>query len=143
MPETLEIKTASGTSGLEIAARQTTDPAHHFDYLEVTLYATGLRASNRIYNLYYADGADSLPAFFKDMAMNWRGWDGEKCWESVEGELKLTCTHTNKPLGHVILIVELRSHVDDPFIWDVRCSLGLELWQLGMLANEAKKVFQI
>ncbi|HJR08887.1 MAG TPA: DUF6228 family protein [Pyrinomonadaceae bacterium] len=142
MSETfLEIKSASGTSALGIAGWETDDRARRFDYLNVTLYASGLHASTRIYNIYYGDGAGSLPSFFKDMAMNWRGWEGEKRWESVEGDLKMTCT--SHPLGHINLAVELHSYLDDPFVWDVRCSLVLESWQLDVLADEARKVFQI
>ena len=141
MSETLEIKSACGKSALEIAAWHTDDPARRFDYLNVTLNAAGLRASTRIYNLHYGDGAESIPSFFEDIAMNWRGWRGEKRWESVEGDLKMACT--SDPLGHINLEVELRSYAGDPFVWDVRCSLILESWQLDVLAREAKKVFQI
>jgi hypothetical protein len=141
MSDTLEIKSAQGASALEIAAWQTADPARRFDYLDVTLNATALRASARIYNIDYAGHVSTLPAFLEDVARNWRGWPGEKCWASVEHDLKLTCTSSS--LGNITVVVALDSYVDDPSIWDVRCSIVLESWQLDALARQAKKVFQI
>ncbi|MCA1566541.1 MAG: DUF6228 family protein [Acidobacteria bacterium] len=140
MSDTLEIKSASGRSALEIAAWQTTDPARRFDYLDITLTATGLRASTRVYNIEHTGGASNLPAFLEDMASNWRGWRGEKRWASIEGDLKLICTSST--LGHITIVVELDSYVDDPYIWDVRCSIVLESWQLDALAGQAKRFFR-
>ncbi|HEV2880394.1 MAG TPA: DUF6228 family protein [Pyrinomonadaceae bacterium] len=143
MSDTLEIKSANGTSALEIALWQTGDDARRFDYLDVTLTAAGLRASTRIYNhdAIYAVDASAIATFFQDVASNWRGWPGEKRWESIEGDLKLTCTSTT--LGNVNVAVELHSFADDSFTWDVRCSLVIESWQLDLLAAQAKKVFRI
>jgi hypothetical protein len=139
--DTLEIKSASGRSALEINAWRTDDPARRFDYLDVTLTAAGLRASTRVYNFLHADHLVSLPSFLRDVADNWRGWRGEKRWESVEADLKLTCT--SAPLGQVTVVVELDSSADDPFVWNARGSLVLESWQLELLAGRAKRFFQI
>ena len=140
MSETFEIRSANGTSVLEIAAWQTDEPTRRFDYFDVTLSAAGLRASTRIYNVYYHGGVSDLPAFLQDVAMNWRGWPGEKCWKSVEYDLKLTCT--SQPLGHINIVVELHSHVADPFNWDARHTLAVESWQLDELAARAEKYFR-
>lgn len=137
--DTFEIKSASGRSALEISAWETDDSTRRFEYLYVTLTANSLRASTRIYNLDHTESPSDLPAFFEDMARNWRGWTGEKCWGSVEHDMKLTCTSST--LGNVTMVVMLDSYVDDPFIWDVRCSLVLESWQLDVLAARAKKFF--
>ncbi len=128
-------------SALEIALRQTDASARRFDYLDVTLNAEGLRASTRIYN-YYDEGDDTagLPSFLRELALNWRGWRGEKRWESIEGDLKLTCT--SDPLGRINVAVELRSRVADSLVWDVRCVLVLESWQLDALAAQAEKFFR-
>ena len=141
MSDTLEIRSANGTTTLKIAPWQTPDPTRRLDYLDVALTATGLQASTRIYNLHYTGGAGTLPVFFHDIASNWRGWRGEKRWESIESDLKLTCTSTS--LGSINVAVEFDSYLADPFIWSVRCSLMLESWQLDVLALQAKKVFRI
>ena len=141
MSETFEIKSANGTSVLEIAAWQTDDPTRRFDYFDVSLNATGLRASTRIYNIYYHGAASDLPAFLQDIALNWRGWAGEKRWTSVEHDLKMTCT--SQPLGHINIVVELHSYMTDPFIWDVRHTLALESWQLDELAARSEKFFRL
>lgn len=141
MSDTLEIKSASGRSALEISPSQTADPACRLEYLDVTLTAGRLRASTRIYNIDHTGSVGSLPAFLEDVARNWRGWPGEKRWASIESDLELTCT--SSPLGNITMVVMLDSYVDDPFIWDVRCSIVLESWQLDPLAAQAKKVLQI
>jgi hypothetical protein len=143
MSDTLEIKSANGASALGISLWQTDDPARRFDYLDVTLTAGGLRASTRIYNhdAIYAVDVSAIAAFLQDIASNWRGWPGEKRWESIEGDLKLTCT--SMTLGNINVIVELRSFADDHPTWEARCRLVLESWQLDPMAAQAKKVFQI
>ncbi|HEY9403883.1 MAG TPA: DUF6228 family protein [Pyrinomonadaceae bacterium] len=143
MSDTLEIKSARGTGALEIAVRQTDDPARRLDQLDVILTAGGLRAAARIYNLDYGGQGDAhtLPAFLQDVADNWRGWPGEKRWESIEGDLKLICT--SMTLGNINVVVELRSYGDEPFDWEARCKLVLESWQLDSTAAQAKKVFQV
>ncbi|HEY1404471.1 MAG TPA: DUF6228 family protein [Pyrinomonadaceae bacterium] len=141
MSDTLEIKSATGEGALEIAGWQTDDPSRRLEYLDVTLTAGGLRASTRIYNLDFGGDVGDLPAFLQDVARNWRGWPGEKRWESIEGDLKLTCTITT--LGLFKIVVELHSCDDDPFTWEARCQLELESWQLDALAGQAKKVLQI
>lgn len=139
MPDTLEIKSADGINALEIAGWETDAPSSRFDYLDVTLTAASLRASTQVYNCHYVDGMGSLLSFLQDMAKNWRGWQGEKRWESLEGDLKMI--GTSETLGHINIVVELRSGLGDPFAWDVRCNLVLESWQLDVLAGQAKKFF--
>ena len=67
------------------------------------------------------------------MAAEWRGWKGEKKWESLEGELSLTCTSDG--LGHVAIQVDL---VTDPMReWRGGGRIVVEAGQLGALANAA------
>ncbi len=35
----------------------------------------------------YATGFTDLVAFFESLAHDWRGWDGERRWDSLEGDL--------------------------------------------------------
>jgi hypothetical protein len=38
----------------------------------------------------------SLADFLEDLDEAWRGWEGEKLWGSMDGELRLTVTHPKK-----------------------------------------------
>lgn len=51
----------------------------------------------------YAAGFDELAEFFRRLADDWRGWPGERTYESLEHDLRLTATHD----GHVRLAVQL------------------------------------
>ena len=73
---------------------------------------------------------------FREMADAWRGWDGEKLWESLEGELRLSFRMDS--LGPVQVEVRLR----DVYHWDVRTTLVTESGALEPLAKSAE-AFQL
>jgi Family of unknown function (DUF6228) len=66
-----------------------------------TLVGSNLDATSSIY-LYAPRG---LPAFFSELAADWRGWDGTREWISIEGDLHLVCYHDR--LGHVAIEVSM------------------------------------
>lgn len=65
-----------------------------------------LIAVKRIYSAGYAADFQGLAGFFANLAAGWRGWDGERSWESIEGDLRLDARHSH---GHVQLRVTLRA----------------------------------
>jgi hypothetical protein len=69
----------------------------------VRLRVPGLDAS-RLVSAHYATGFDELVAFFNGLAADWRGWQGERTYESLEHDLRLTAVHD----GHVRLLVQLQ-----------------------------------
>jgi hypothetical protein len=69
----------------------------------VRLRLPGLDASRRVW-AHYATGFDELAAFFHGLAADWRGWQGERTYESLEHDLRLTAAHD----GHVRLVVQFR-----------------------------------
>lgn len=71
-------------------------------YLSVTIEGPDLRASRQVYEG-YDEGFSSLAAYFADLAANWRGWEGIREYESIEGDLRLRATHD----GHVNIHVAL------------------------------------
>jgi hypothetical protein len=72
-------------------------------YVRVRLRTDGLDASLRV-SAHYATGFDELVEFLRGLAAHWRGWAGERTYESMERELRLTATHD----GHVRLVASLR-----------------------------------
>lgn len=68
----------------------------------VRLRLPGLEASLTV-SAHYATGFDELAGFLSELASHWRGWHGERTYESLEHDLRLTATHD----GHVRLAVQL------------------------------------
>ena len=88
----------------------------------------------------YEHGYHLVARFFEDLARNWRGWTGEKSWESVESHIALKATADR--LGHVYLQVTLRDIVA-PANWRAEATLSIEAGQLEVLASWARRVFDV
>ena len=68
--------------------------------------------------------AVDLGDFFRDLALNWKGWEGERHWSTLEGEFAICATSDH--LGHIRLAFTL----SQPYT-------GLELQLKGALELEA------
>lgn len=71
-------------------------------YVWVRLRVGGLDAPVRV-SSHYATGFDELVRFVRGLAADWRGWQGERTYESLEHELRLTASHD----GHVRIVARL------------------------------------
>ena len=76
--------------------------------------------------------------FFEDLAENWKGFDGEKQWSSLEGEFSLICISDS--LGHFALEVTIRDNEDTQY---ARKTIFIESGQLEKIALEVKNFFSI
>lgn len=90
------------------------------DSILVTITERDLSARQIVYGA-SSDGFDSLAAFFAGLADDWRGWEGERVYESLEHDLRFTAMHD----GHVRLRVRLWQS-SDPQGWTVETRLILE-----------------
>jgi hypothetical protein len=72
--------------------------------LTAALHLEGLAASVVVVH-HYASGFRDLVDFFEQQAQDWRGWEGVRQWESLEGDLKTEVRHE---YGHVQLRVTVR-----------------------------------
>lgn len=90
------------------------------DYLSVTLTGPDLRASRQVY-AGWEGGFAGLAQFFNGLADRWRGWEGERAFESIEGDLRIGATHG----GHVHLRVLLRESTV-PGGWRVEAEVRLD-----------------
>jgi Family of unknown function (DUF6228) len=88
--------------------------------VEVSMRTPGLAAGLQVQS-HYAKGFDDLAAFFQGLAASWRGWQGEKAYESLEHDLRLTATHD----GHVRLGVQM-SRTSGPDGWSASAVLRLD-----------------
>jgi hypothetical protein len=89
-------------------------------YLSVTLEGIDLRATRRVY-AGYDEGFAKLARYFNALATDWRGWNGSRYYESIEGDLRIQATHD----GHVNLRVLLRESAV-PTGWCVEAELRLD-----------------
>lgn len=88
--------------------------------VEVCLRVPRLEARSRV-SPNYAVGFDDLIAFFRQLAADWRGWDGERTYESIDHDLRLTATHD----GYVRLAVQLWQE-GGRFGWSAAAVISLE-----------------
>ncbi|OAI16682.1 hypothetical protein A1355_09200 [Methylomonas koyamae] len=72
------------------------------------------------------------------MAESWKGWEGEKVWSALDGELSLSATTTS--LGHVTLRIEM---VDPSGNFRLYAILGLEAGQLEKIFKNVSHVFPL
>ena len=77
--------------------------------LTAELHLDGLAAKVVIVH-HYASGFRDLVDFFDLQAQDWRGWEGVRQWESLEGDLKIEARHV---YGHVQLRVTVRKMLTD------------------------------
>lgn len=92
--------------------------------------------SGRVIASTYHIGPPSL--LFEEMALNWKGWKGEKSWAALEDELRLTATIDLT--GHIRLQVTMRDY-SCPSDWCLQAAILLEAGQLAGLARATEKVF--
>jgi hypothetical protein len=84
----------------------------------------------------YALEVARLGEFFRDLALHWSGWNGEKQWQSIEGEVSLTAK-TDRT-GHVDFLVHMRSG-PYPYDWRLTTTLLVEAGQLEHIAAQVER----
>lgn len=100
------------------------------DYFSVEVANPTIRAQTRVY-AYHSEG---LATLFDEMARSWRGWSGAREWESLEGELRLSCTADGK--GHVDIAIRLAESLHP----DRRQVQAMALVEAGQLEALAKSI---
>ena len=74
------------------------------DHVIAELQLEGLSASRRVAH-HYSSGFADIASFFDELANGWRGWEGVREWESLEGDLKIQARHA---YGHVLFRITVR-----------------------------------
>ena len=104
--------------------------------VSAVLALDGVRAEARVW---LSDLDTPLNAFFRDMADNWRGWEGAKEWGTYEGGLRLSCSRDG--LGHIAVSVDLHER-SGPDGWFVQGDVPLEAGQLEQLAADVTRFIE-
>jgi hypothetical protein len=130
------IKDSKCSDELELSEREGLQRTDGSEYFRVTIRGNGLTASARVYAFEPTGG---LEQFLKEIAANWRGWEGEKIWTSLEGELRLGCTSDS--LGHIAIEVTL--HEAGAGGWSARDVFHVDAGQLEQIALDVKRFFTL
>ena len=104
------------TAALRNRNRSPGDDPYADDRFSIELRSKGLRIEREVFMLGFEWG--NLAAFFTDLADSWHGWHGEKSWESVEHDLKITASSDST--GHCLMTFTVQ---DGPmFSWRAEVS---------------------
>ena len=89
---------------------------------------------------HYAVTFNDLIDYLKSLAADWRGWQGERSYESLEDDLRLTSSHDGR---HVRLAVTLRqSAVPDG--WSASAVLSVDPGeQMSAIASDVEALLSI
>jgi hypothetical protein len=134
-PEVVEVRSHEAGAYLAITGDTTNQPdAHDLQdcYWLATLTCGQLHASLRFYELRIA----GLRDYFGELARNWRGWQGELRWTSLEHDLTLLATHDGS--GTISLKVRLRPELSALHHWTASAELLLDAAGLERLARDAQ-----
>ena len=106
------------------------------DYFIATVEGDGLRGSKGVYS--YTDG-NHLVNLFRSIAKDWRGWEGERCWESIEGDLRIAIRSSRT--GEITMRITLQSEggYDD---WRLEAPIFTEAGQLESIAHQVALFFE-
>lgn len=108
-----DIQFGSGATLIVVAHEAT-------DSVLVTIREADLTARRVVHGV-DSGGFDSLAAFFVGLADDWRGWEGERVYESLEHDLRIVAVHD----GRVRLKVRLWQS-SNPDGWSVETRLTVE-----------------
>lgn len=105
------------------------------DYFDAELAGDSISAKKGIWG--YTDTA-FLIDLFDSFARDWKGWEGERHWAAIEGDLDLTATSDR--LGHIRLdVVLLNNGSEDD--WKVDAPVYLDAGSLDALASKVRVFF--
>jgi hypothetical protein len=136
--DVLEIRSSEAAASLAIRRDDVRGPHSELNdgYWNARLLCGPLEASLRFYEM----GLGDLSGYFAALAADWRGWEGERRWESLEGDLGLIAAHDG--LGTVTLTARLRTAPFSTHRWDASAELMLDAGGLDRLARQAELLAQ-
>jgi hypothetical protein len=125
-----EIRSNEAGAFLRVEADPRRGPHVGDGYWKATLSCGSLNASLQFYEIRLG----GLAEYFGELAADWRGWSGERRWESLEGDVELVAVHDGR--GTITLRAGLRMFAQHR--WTVSAELLLDAGGLDRLAREAR-----
>ena len=103
-------------------------------YWDTTLSCGSLNASLQFYEIRLG----GLAEYFEGLAADWRGWSGERRWESLEGDVRLLAVHDGR--GTITLRAGLQTEAFAQHRWTASAELLLDAGGLDGLARQARRL---
>jgi hypothetical protein len=129
---TFTLAALEGTLTLQADEPRSSRPYEPWEYV-AELAAGSVSARVEVYD----HMPDRFRQFFVSLAQDWKGWVGERHYESLEPMLKLSAKHDGK--GFAVFALLLRAGASESFSWSVSQRLSVELGQLGTVAEAASE----
>jgi len=100
-------------------------------YALIEVTGTGMTATSRVYMW---PTPRAFVDFLASLEDDWKGWQGERDWHGLEGELSISARHTG---SHVIFTIKMQRDND----WSVELAIpvgaGSELTEIVAAAERA------
>lgn len=130
------IKGSTDGSVIEFSDRLPEDPNVPIDSFAVRVSRCDLFAATRVW-------AHDIPVnWFKQIAADWKGWEGGRKWRSLDGELELSAKNSH---GHVSFLVQIHPMEYDNdwriYTWCVDAIVRVDAGQLDGFAKHAERFF--
>lgn len=124
----------SDSKYLEFFAPEKHHKLDQLEYFSVRYKGHDIDCVARVYA--YEDGY-RLASIFKEMAKNWKGWDGKEQWAALEGEFEISCdiTSTGKVAAHFFLTPGLDRE------WEVKSSVSFGAGELELVSKHMTEFF--
>ena len=138
MPVQEQLEIRSNEAGAFLLIQRDGRGSPHDDlndgYWMAALSCGPLQAALRFYEIELGGLAD----YFAALADDWRGWNGQRRWVSLEDDVELVATHDG--LGTITLTARLRTEAFSQHRWSAAAQLVLDAGGLDGIARDAKRL---
>ena len=104
------------------------------EYISIMFESGDIKA--KIVSYLYTDYQDYY-RYFQNIADSWKGWQGSKKWQTVEGDFQLEATHDSQSYVFLKLTLIKNQGIEDEWVLNGR--IKIDLGQLDGIANEIKQ----
>ena len=117
------------------------DTRLEFSELKGEYFRAALRSDSYTANMRVSTHTDpyGVVRLFKEAASDWRGWSGEKYWESLEGDFRLALSSGST--GHIRLKTFISHDCGNLDPWRLNAELGIEAGRLESVAQDVEQFF--
>jgi hypothetical protein len=135
MVEEVIIKSSRSAGELRFSEPKPPSSSHVVEYCRITLKGRDIATcSARVYD------PAGVAALFDDMATDWRGWEGEQQWSSVEDDFTLSCETDAR--GVVAMTATLKGPYHEGE-WCVQAVIHVGASRLEELAGKVKQFMHL
>ena len=130
MPKSFVIKSADSSTTLKFSLAE-------MDYFTVTFRGKWQYVETEIWG--YTDSY-GLAGLLQKLANQWRGWDDEMDWWSLESDFAVQAISDSR--GHIDLKIELKNfNTSEP--WTFEGTIRIEAGMLDSIAHDAQNFFVV